>query len=227
MQYKIIGDSLPAVICDVNEGETLITEKGAMSWMSSNMVMETTATGGFGKALGRMFSGDSFFQNKYSSAGGPGQIAFASSFPGSIRAIEIGPGKEVVVQKTAFLASEESVQLSVFFQKKIGSGLFGGEGFIMQKLSGKGMAFIEIDGSVQEYELQAGQSIIADTGYLAVMDATCSMDIQMVKGAKNIVFGGEGVFNTVITGPGKVILQTMPVHSIANAIIPYLPQTNS
>lgn len=227
MQHKIIGEPLPAVICDVSEGETLITEKGAMSWMSSNMKMETTATGGFGKALGRMFSGDSFFQNRYSSIGGPGQIAFASSFPGSIRAFEIGPGNEIIVQKTAFLASEDSVQLSVFFQKKIGSGLFGGEGFIMQKLSGQGTAFVEIDGFAQEYELQAGQSIIADTGYVAAMDASCSMDIQMVKGAKNILFGGEGVFNTVITGPGKVILQTMPVNSVANAIIPFLPQSSN
>ena len=151
-------------------------------------------------------------------------IAFASSFPGSIRAFQIGPGRELVVQKSGFLASEESVQLSIFFQKKLGSGLFGGEGFIMQKLSGSGIAFTEFDGHVVEYDLAPGQSIVVDTGYLAAMEATCSMDIQTVPGVKNMVFGGEGLFNTVITGPGKVTLQTMPVTGLADALLPFLPK---
>ncbi len=223
MQYKIIGESLPVVICDVDAGETLITEKGAMSWMSANMQMETSATGGIGKAFGRMFSGDSMFQNRYTAQGGSGEIAFASSFPGSIRAYEIAPGKEIIVQKSAFLASEENVELSVFFRKKIGAGLFGGEGFIMQKLAGSGTAFIEIDGSSHEYELAAGERIIVDTGYIAAMDATCSMDIQSVKGAKNMLLGGEGIFNTVVTGPGKVVLQTMPINAVADTLRPYFP----
>ena len=214
MQYRIEGTPLPVVICNVEPGETLITEKGAMSWMSPNMKMETNA-GGFGKALGRMFSGESIFLNRYSAQGGPGEIAFATSFPGSIKAYDIAPGREIVAQKSSFLASEAGVELSVFFQKKIGSGLFGGEGFIMQKLSGHGTAFLEIDGSVVEYELGSGQSIIVDTGYLAT-----------VPGLKNMVFGGEGVFNTVIHGPGKVLLQTMPINSVAGALIPYLPTGN-
>lgn len=225
MQYRIEGTPLPVVICNVEPGETLITEKGAMSWMSPNMKMETNA-GGFGKALGRMFSGESIFLNRYSAQGGPGEIAFATSFPGSIKAYDIAPGREIVAQKSAFLASESDVELSVFFQKKIGSGLFGGEGFIMQKLSGHGTAFLEIDGSVVEYELGSGQSIIVDTGYLAAMDATCSIEIVTVPGLKNMVFGGEGVFNTVIHGPGKVLLQTMPINSVAGALIPYLPTGN-
>lgn len=225
MQYRIEGTPLPVVICNVEPGETLITEKGAMSWMSPNMKMETNA-GGFGKALGRMFSGESIFLNRYSAQGGPGEIAFATSFPGSIKAYDIAPGREIVAQKSSFLASEAGVELSVFFQKKIGSGLFGGEGFIMQKLSGHGTAFLEIDGSVVEYELGSGQSIIVDTGYLAAMDATCSMEIVTVPGLKNMVFGGEGVFNTVIHGPGKVLLQTMPINSVAGALIPYLPTGN-
>lgn len=203
----------------------MITESGSMSWMSPNMKMETNA-GGFGKALGRMFSGESIFLNRYSAQGGPGEIAFATSFPGSIKAYDIAPGREIVAQKSSFLASEAGVELSVFFQKKIGSGLFGGEGFIMQKLSGHGTAFLEIDGSVVEYELGSGQSIIVDTGYLAAMDATCSMEIVTVPGLKNMVFGGEGVFNTVIHGPGKILLQTMPINSVASALIPYLPTGN-
>ena len=225
MQYRIEGTPLPVVICNVEPGETLITEKGAMSWMSPNMKMETNA-GGFGKALGRMFSGESIFLNRYSAQGGPGEIAFATSFPGSIKAYDIAPGREIVAQKSSFLASEAGVELSVFFQKKIGSGLFGGEGFIMQKLSGHGTAFLEIDGSVVEYELGSGQSIIVDTGYLAAMDATCSIEIVTVPGLKNMVFGGEGVFNTVIHGPGKILLQTMPINSVASALIPYLPTGN-
>ena len=225
MQYRIEGTPLPVVICNVEPGETLITEKGAMSWMSPNMKMETNA-GGFGKALGRMFSGESIFLNRYSAQGGPGEIAFATSFPGSIKAYDIAPGREIVAQKSAFLASESDVELSVFFQKKVGSALFGGEGFIMQKLSGHGTAFLEIDGSVVEYELGSGQSIIVDTGYLASMDATCSIEIVTVPGLKNMVFGGEGVFNTVIHGPGKVLLQTMPINSVADALIPYLPTGN-
>ncbi len=227
MKYRIVGEPLPAVICDVEPGETLITEGGAMSWMSPNMKMDTTSGGGLGKMFGRMFSGDSLFLNRYTAQGGMGQIAFASSFPGSIRAIEIAPGKEIIVQKSSFLAAQEGVDLSVFFQKRFGSGLFGGEGFIMQKLSGHGTAFVEIDGYAVEYNLTATQSIIVDTGYLAMMDATCSMDIVTVPGVKNALFGGEGIFNTVVRGPGKIVLQTMPVNKVAGAIIPYIPVSSN
>ena len=223
MEYQIQGETLPVVICRLSAGETMITERGSMSWMSPNMQMETSTNGGLGKALGRMFSGDSLFQNRYTAQGGPGMIAFASSFPGSIRAFQIGPGRELVVQKSGFLASEESVQLSIFFQKKLGSGLFGGEGFIMQKLSGSGIAFTEFDGHVVEYDLAPGQSIVVDTGYLAAMEATCSMDIQTVPGVKNMVFGGEGLFNTVITGPGRIYLQTMPIPQVAGVLRPFMP----
>ena len=223
MRYNIVGDSLPVVICDLEPGETMITERGSMCWMTPNMQMQTTSNGGFGKAFGRLFTGDSFFQNRYTAMGREGQIAFASSFPGAIRAVEIRPGKEMIVQKRAFLASTAGVTLSVHFQKRLGSGLFGGEGFIMQRLSGEGLAFIEIDGSAHEYDLEAGQSMIVDTGYLAAMESTCTMDIQTVPGIKNALFGGEGIFNTVVSGPGKVILQTMPISAVANAIRPYIP----
>lgn len=223
MRYEIKGDTLPVVICQLEAGERIITESGAMSWMSPNMQMETSSNGGVGKMFGRMFSGESMFQNIYTAMGGPGTIACASSVPGSIRAFEISPGNEIVVQKSGFLASEPGVELSVFVQKKIASGFFGGEGFVMQKLSGKGIAFVEIDGSTVEYDLAPGQKIVVDTGYLAAMSATCSIEIKSVPGIKNAVFGGEGLFNTVVTGPGKVILQTLPISNMAAALRRYIP----
>ena len=197
MRYEIQGDTLPVIICYLDGGEKMITEKGAMSWMSPNMHMATSTNGGIGKAFGRMFSGESMFQNIYTAQGGPG--------------------------KSGFLASEAGVNLSVFFQKRFGSGLFGGEGFIMQRLAGEGMVFLEFDGHVVEYDLQPGQQIIVDTGYLAAMEATCSMDIQTVPGVKNMLFGGEGIFNTVITGPGHIWLQTMPISNVPGAIAPFIP----
>ena len=227
MKYEIVGESMPAVICELQANESMITESGSMAWMSPNMDMSTNAGGSLGRAFGRLFSGESIFQNVYTAQGGPGMIAFASSFPGSIRAVEITPQRPVVVQKSGFLAAESSVELSVFFQKKLGAGFFGGEGFIMQKLSGSGTAFLEIDGSAVEYDLAPGQRLVVDTGNLAMMDATCSIDIQTVKGVKNVLFGGEGLFLTVVTGPGKVILQTMPISGMAAALIPFLPTGNN
>lgn len=211
MQYQIKGETLPVVICQLEAGEKMITEGGAMSWMSPNMLMETSTNGGIGKAFGRMFSGESIFQNIYTSQGGKGLIAFASSFPGSIKAFQISPGNEMIFQKSAFLAAEAGVELSIHFHKKLGSGIFGGEGFILQRVSGYGTVFAEFDGHLVEYELQAGQQIVIDTGHLAAMTPSCQMDIQTVKGVKNMVFGGEGIFNTLITGPGRVWLQTMPI----------------
>lgn len=224
MKYKIEGGNLPAVICTLEDGESMITESGGMSWMSPNMKMETTSNGGIGKAFGRMFTGEAMFQNRYTAQGGSGMIAFASSFPGCIRAVEIAPGRELIVQKSGFLASETGVELSVFLQKKLGSGLFGGEGFVMQKLSGQGMAFLEFDGHVIDYELNKEQSIVVDTGYLAAMDATCTMEIKSVPGVKNALFGGEGLFNTVVNGPGKVYLQTMPINHVAAVLRSVMPE---
>ena len=222
MRYEILGGNLPVVVCHLESGESVITEGGSMSWMSPNMRMETTSGGGAKKVFSRMFSGENLFMNRYT-AQGNGMIAFASSFPGAIKAVEITPDKPVIVQKRAFLAAENTVDVSIHFQKRIGKGLFGGEGFIMQKLSGHGIAFIEIDGYAVEYNLGPGQQIIVDTGYLAAMDSTCDMDIVTVPGAKNMLLGGEGFFNTVINGPGKVTLQTMPVNKVADSIRPYIP----
>ena len=227
MQYKIYGDTLPGVECELYVGESMITERGSMSWMTPNMKMETTSNGGVGKALGRMFAGESLFQNRYTAEGAPGQIAFASSFPGCIKAFEITPSSGIVVQKSAFLASEAGVELSVFFQKKLSSGFFGGEGFIMQKLSGSGVAFVELDGHVVERELGAGETMIVDTGYLAAMTDTCSMEIATVPGLKNKLFGGEGFFNTIVRGPGRIWLQTMPISAVAGVLRPFFPSSSN
>lgn len=222
MEYKIQGEPMPIVTCELEAGESMITEKGSMVWMSPNMEMQTNA-GGLGKAFGRMFSGESIFQNIYTAQRGRGMITFGASFPGHIRAVEITPEHPVIAQKAAFLAATSGVELSVFFQKRLSAGFFGGEGFIMQKISGRGLAFLEIDGSAVEYELAAGEQLIVDTGYLAMMSDTCRLEIQSVKGVKNVLFGGEGLFNTVVTGPGKIVLQTMPLSSFANTIIGCLP----
>ena len=222
MQYNIHGDNMPVVICSLDDGESMICEAGAMSWMTPNMEMETKS-GGAGKLFGRVFSGESAFQNYYTARSGSGIIAFSSKFPGEILAVEVTPDKPVIIQKRAFLACTAGVDMEVVFQKKLGTALFGGEGFVMQKLSGQGTAFLEIDGSVVEYELSAGQQIIVDTGNVAMIDDTCTLDVQQVKGVKNILFGGEGLFNTVITGPGKVLLQTMPISGFVNTIAGMLP----
>lgn len=225
MQYEIKGTPLPVVECTLDAGESIICESGAMSWMTDNMQMETSG-GGLGKMFSKALSGENMFQNRYTAQGKPGSIAFASSFPGDIIAVDIRPGQEVICQKSAFLASTSGVELSIFFQKKLGSGFFGGEGFIMQKLSGNGTAFLEIDGSVITKELAAGEKITIDTGYLAMMDGTCSMDIVTVKGIKNKFLGGEGFFNTVVTGPGRVSLQTMPAVQVASVLRPFISTGN-
>lgn len=222
IKYEIEGGHLPVVICYPEAGEALCTESGAMSWMSPNMKMDTNTGGGIRKVFGRMFSGESIFMNEYTAEGGAGMIAFASSFPGSIIPYRVTPGNGIIVQKRGFLAMEKGLELSVYFQKRLGRALFGGEGFIMQKISGEGLVFIEIDGHCKEYELKAGESIIVDTGYLAAMTEGCTMDIQTVKGAKNIFFGGEGLFHTRVTGPGKVYIQSMPVIHMAERLSPYL-----
>ncbi|MBR6426351.1 MAG: TIGR00266 family protein [Clostridia bacterium] len=217
MRYEIKGEPMPVVICYPQNGEKLITERGSMVWMSPNMQMETT-TGGIGKAIGRMFSGEALFQNVYTARGGEGMIAFASSFPGAIRAVQITPDRPIVVQKSAFLAATEGVSLSVHFQKKASAGFFGGEGFIMQKISGSGTAFLELDGSVVEYDLAPGQQLVIDTGHLAMVDSTVDISIKAIKGVKNVLFGGEGLFNTVLTGPGHVVLQSMTLAGFVGMI---------
>ncbi|SER48565.1 TIGR00266 family protein [Parafannyhessea umbonata] len=222
MNYDIKGGAFPVVLCNLADGEKMITEKGSMVWMTPNMEM-TTVGGGIGKMFGKAFSGESMFQNIYT-AHGAGMIAFGSSFPGRIVPIQLS-GNSFVLQKSAFLAAEPGVKLDIFFNKKVGAGIFGGEGFIMQKVSGTGIAFAEIDGDLIEYQLEAGQQMVVDTGYVAGFESTVSIDIQQVAGLKNKMLGGEGFFNTVLTGPGRIWLQTMPISGVANAIRPFIPSS--
>lgn len=222
MQYEIVGAPFPAVVCTLRRGEKMKTEKGSMVWMDPCMTMETTGGGGLGKMFGKALSGESMFQNIYT-AQANGIIAFGSSFPGQIMPIEIKPGQEFIAQKMAFLASEMGVDLSVYFKEKLGRGFFGGEGFIMQRLSGQGTAFLECDGSLVRYELAAGQQMIVDTGNVLGFTGSVKMEIERIKGAKNVMFGGEGLFNTKLTGPGTIYLQTMPLAGIADVIASHMP----
>ena len=213
MQYELKGGAFPVVVCRLNSGESMITEKGSMVWMTPNMEMTTTGGGGIGKMFSKALTGESMFQNIYT-ARGEGMITFGSSFPGQILPLEVTPGKSFILQKSAFLASEAGVQLSMHINQKLGAGFFGGEGFIMQKLTGNGIAFAEVDGELVEYTLAPGEQLVVDTGYVMGFELSVSMNIQQVKGLKNMVLGGEGLFNTVLTGPGKIWLQTMPISAI-------------
>lgn len=225
MQYEIKGDSFPVVICQLSNGEQMFTEAGSMVWMTPNMEMSTSGGGGLGSMFSRALSGENIFQNIYK-AQGDGMIAFGTSFPGRILAIPMENGREIILQKRAFLAAESGVQLAMHFQRKLGAGFFGGEGFIMQRVSGNGMLFVEVDGEYIEYELQSGQQMIVDTGNVLGMEGSVSLDIQQVKGIKNKLLGAEGFFHTVLTGPGKIWLQTMPISGLAGAIAPFLPLKN-
>jgi len=222
MQYTIEGDTLPVVICELNPGESMISQSGARTWSKGDILTESNMEGGLGRGLGRMFSGESLFMSRYT-ARGPGLIAFGSSFPGRIIACPLNPGQSVVCQKRAFLAATPDVNLSVFFQRRFGAGIAGGEGFIMQRVTGPGVVFLEIDGHSVIYDLVPGERVVCDTGAVAWMDETCTLDIEVVKGIKNVLFGNEGLFNTVVTGPGKVCLQTMSVSQLAALIRPYIP----
>lgn len=221
MRYEIKGGSFPVVTCYLEDGESMITESGSMVWQTPNVKMDTRG-GGIGKMFSKALSGESIFQNTFT-ANGSGMVTFGSSFPGKILPLEIAPGKEMILQKGSFLAAESSVQLSIHFNKRLGAGFFGGEGFIMQKLSGSGTAFAEIDGELVEYQLAPGETLVVDTGNVAGFEVGVSMEIKQVPGLKNKLLGGEGFFNTILTGPGKVWLQTMPISNVARAISRFIP----
>ena len=225
MHYEIKGDSLPVVICNLNAGETIVSESGAMGWMSDNILMDTNMKGGLFGGIGRAFSGESIFLNTFTCNHGSGLIAFPSSFPGKIVAKQLFPGEIIICQKGAFLAGETSVKLETFFRKKLGAGFFGGEGFILQKITGPGLVFLEFDGHIEEYILDMGQKLKVDTGNVAMFDGSVDFNVEMVKGFKNIFFGGEGLFLSTLRGPGKVYLQTMPIQNLAGQISRYFNTT--
>ncbi|MBN1933649.1 MAG: TIGR00266 family protein [Anaerolineae bacterium] len=222
LKYNLIGTTLQAVTLQLTPGHTVVSESGGMAWMSANVNMETKATGGIGKAIGRLFTGESLFLVEYEVSSGQGIIAFASEFPGKVVPIDLAEGQSVIAQKDAFMCAEKSVDVALHFRKKLGAGFFGGEGFIMQKFTGPGLAFMEFDGEIVEYTLEAGQTLMVDTGYVAMYEPTVDFDIEMVRGIKNIFFGGEGLFLARLRGPGRVWLQTMPIYNLARKIASHI-----
>lgn len=226
LDYTIFGDNLPAVSIKLNQGESIYTQSGGMTWMDNGITMTTNMKGGFMKGIGRMLSGDSLFMATYTSNAPEQEITIASSFPGAISAIKLS-NTAIIAQKSAFLCAQQNVVLSAYVNKSIRAGLLGGEGFIMQRLSGSGMMFIEIDGSLVEKVLAPGEKVIVDTGNVAAFEESVNYNAEMVKGFKNILFGGEGLFLTTLTGPGKVWLQTMTISGLTRKIIPFIPRTHS
>ena len=218
MEAKIVGDMLPAVICKLKKGESIITENGGMSWMDDALEMKTTTNGGIMKGIGRAFAGESIFMNVYTANEDDAEIAFSSSFPGQILEFDLKEGETIIAQKRAFLCSEKTVDIKMQFRKKLGAGFFGGEGFIMQKITGPGKVYLEIDGNVIKRELKEGEKLKVDNGYVAAMTQDVKLDIETVKGVKNILFGGEGLFVTSLKGPGTVYLQTMPVSKLSSLL---------
>ncbi len=222
MQAKILGDSLPVVTCKLSKGEAVVTESGGMSWMDEGIKMTTSTNGGIMKGLGRALAGESLFMNIYTAEKDDVEIAFSSSFPGKILEFDLKQGETIIAQKKAFLCAESTVDIAMHFRKKLGAGFFGGEGFIMQKITGPGKVYLEIDGEVVKKELQAGEKLKVDNGYVAVMESGVKLDIATVPGLKNIMFGGEGLFLTTVEGPGTVWLQSMPISKLAGLL--YVPR---
>lgn len=234
IDYQIVGTVLQAVILQIEPGQQIYSETGGMAWMSGNVTMNTNAGGGgggLGGMLGgmvkRAVSGESLFIVDYSVTGGRGLIAFASEFPGKIVPLNLAAGQQMICQRDSFMVAEKSVSLDMHFRRKLGSGLFGGEGFVLQKLTGPGLAFVELDGEVVEYTLEPGQVLKVDTGHVAMFEPTVQFDVEMMRGFKNILFGGEGLFLATLRGPGRVWLQTMPLVNVAKKIAEYLPRTGN
>ena len=228
MKYRLIGSVVPAVeILLENTGESVFTQSGGMTWMTEGVEMSTNTRGGLMKGLGRVFAGESLFMANYTNTKPNSVIAFAAGAPGSIYTVDLSATGPMTCQKGAFLCAQDSVNLKTVLTKKLSAGFFGGEGFILQELSGSGVAFLEIDGDLVERELAPGEVLKVDTGNVVAFDSSMSYEIEMVKGAKNIIFGGEGLFLTKLTGPGKVILQTQSIAEFALRIAPYIPMKSN
>lgn len=226
MKYEIKGGNLPVVIVTLEQGESLFTESGGMSWMTDNVKMETNTKGGLLKGLRRSLAGDSLFMTTYTAERGNSQIAFCSSYPGEIKALTLPEGQSIICQKHSFLAGESTLDVDMYFKKNIGVGFFGGEGFILQKITGPGTAFVELDGSIMEYDLAPGEILKVDQGHIGMFEESVGFDIQAVKGMKNIFLSGEGLFMATLKGPGKVWLQTMPLSKLVQLVSSSLPPQN-
>jgi len=223
--YKISGTTLQVLTLELQPGQVIYSESGGMSWMSGNVEMKTHTGGGLGKLIKRAFSGESLFITDFFVNSGTGTVAFASEFPGKIIPFGLAAGQSLILQKDAFMCAEKSVDLDIHFRRRLGAGFFGGEGFIMQMATGPGLVFAELDGEVVEVELGPGQVLQVDTGHVAIIEPTVDFDISMVKGFRNILLGGEGLFLARLTGPGKVWLQTMPMMKLAQKVLQFMPRT--
>lgn len=226
MKYEIFGGSFPAATVTLNQGEEVITQSGAMAWGDASIEMSTNTSGGFLKSLGRSFSGASLMFVTHKATKDNSKVTFASAFPGTIKEFKIDAEHEYLAQKSAFLVADPSVAVDATVNKNFWAGLLGGEGFILQKFTGEGTLLAEIDGSIQEVELKEGESLKIDTGHVAIFESSVQYNVETVKGLKNIFFGGEGLFLTTLTGPGKVWLQTLTVKDMANRLKPYIATTS-
>lgn len=227
MEYKILGTVMQTLDVYLKQGESIYTESGGMAWMQGNITMDTSTRGGVMAGLGRALSGESLFMTTYTCKGPNGLIAFTPEVPGKVLDIQLAAGQSLICQKDTFMCAEDSVKLEMHFRKKLGAGLFGGEGFILQKITGPGTAFIEIPGEVRSYELPAGAVMKVDPGHIAMFEPTVTYDITRVKGLKNIFFSGEGLFLASLKGPGKIWLQSLPLSNLAAKLARYMPTKSS
>lgn len=223
MEYRIDGEDMPSLEIKLKQSESVYTESGGMAWMRGNIDMQTEGSGGLGGMLGRALAGESMFLTTYTCLGTSVVITFTPESPGTIIPVELGAGESIIAQKDAFMVGEKSVTLEMHFRKKFGAGLFGGEGFILQKLTGPGLVFVEIAGEVREYTLRDGEMMKVDSGHIAMYEPSVNYDIQRIQGVRNMLFGGEGLFLATLTGPGKIWLQTMPLSNLAGAIRRFIP----
>jgi uncharacterized protein (TIGR00266 family) len=227
MDYKIHGTVMQTLDIQLKQGESIYTESGGMAWMRGNIAMETNTRGGVMAGLGRALAGESLFMTTYTCQSPDGLIVFTPEVPGKVLDIQLTPGQSLICQKDSFMCAQDTVKLEMHFRKKLGAGLFGGEGFILQKITGPGIAFIEIPGEVREYDLTAGAVMRVDPGHIAMFEPTVTYDISRVKGLKNIFFSGEGLFLASLTGPGKVWMQSLPLANLAAKLARYLPTKRS
>ncbi len=225
MRYTIIGQTVPAVEVELNQGESMFTQSGGMIWQEEGIQMTTNARGGLARSLGRMFTGESIFMANYTATRQGAKIAFGSTVPGSVVPVELNTTKDIICQKGAFLCAEQSVDLQVAFTKRLSAGLFGGEGFILQRMFGSGMLFLEVDGDMVQRDLAPGEVLKVDTGNVVAFDSSVKYEVETVKGLGNILFGGEGLFLTRLTGPGRVILQTQNFNDFAGRVLSRLPKS--
>jgi uncharacterized protein (TIGR00266 family) len=227
MDYKIHGTVMQTLDIHLKQGESVYTESGGMAWMRGKIAMDTNTKGGVMAGLGRALSGESLFMTTYTCQSPDGLITFTPEVPGKVLDVRLDGGQSLICQKDAFMVAQDSVQLEMHFHKKLGSGFFGGEGFILQKITGPGVAFIEIPGELREYELAAGATMRVDPGHIAMFEPTVNYDVSRVKGLKNIFFSGEGLFLATLKGPGKVWMQSLPISNLAAKLARYMPTKSS